>query len=314
MKTRGLLAILLSSLGLGGCMLLGAPRCSPFCANEAHSSSSLVSFLYPNGAAPPSADTIPQLRIPLRVGLAFLPSQGASPFNGLGAAEKEQLLDRIRQRFQSRRFVSEITVIPDYYLANARGFSGLEGLQRLYGVDIVALVSYDQVTSSSEMKYRSLAYLTIVGAFVVNGTENQVTTLVDLAVVDPTTRSLILRAGGTSSQRIESTLVDRTHNVREASAGGYSAATDAMIERFDLALTQFELSVRSGTARVAVVNRDGSKRGGSGAIDAGAMASLFLLLALRIVTTHRARRQRRLQRISRAGDARAGTRASAHAS
>jgi rhombotail lipoprotein len=307
MKIRGLLAILLSSFGLGGCYLFDAPRCSPFCANAAHSSSSLVSFLYPNGAAPPSVDTIPQLRVPLRVGLAFLPSQGESPFNGLGAAEKEQLLDRIRQRFQSRRFVSEITVIPDYYLANARGFAGLAGLQRLYSVDVVALVSYDQVSNSSDMKYRSLAYLTIVGAFLVNGTENQVTTLVDLAVVDPTTRSLILRAGGTSSQKVESTLVDRTHNVREASVGGYSAATDTMIEHFDLALTQFELSVRSGTARVAVVNRDGSARGGGGAINAGALAPLLLLLALRVATAHRARHQWRRRQFGGTGDAGADT-------
>jgi rhombotail lipoprotein len=290
MKIRSLLAMLIGSLGLGGCFPLEGPRCAPYCTTEAHSSSSLVSFLYPNGATPPSADTIPQLRVPLRVGLAFLPAQGGVSFGGPGAAEKEQLLERIRQRFQSRRFVSEITVIPDYYLANARGFTSLEGLQRLYGVDVVALVSYDQVTNSADMKYRSLAYLTIVGAFLVNGTENQVTTLVDLAVVDPATRSLILRAGGTSSQKVESTLVDRSNNVREAGVGGYSAATDAMIEHFDLALTQFELHVREGTARVAVVNRDGSARGGGGAVGGGTIGALALLLLLRVAGGYLTRR------------------------
>ena len=82
-------------------------------------------------------------------------------------APVEELLERIRQRFASRKFVSEITIIPDYYLASGKGMSGLEGVERLYNVDVMALVSYDQVGVSSEMKYRSLTYLTIIGAFIV---------------------------------------------------------------------------------------------------------------------------------------------------
>jgi rhombotail lipoprotein len=276
MNVRAVFALSCIALGLGGCVAFGRPGCVPSCTNHTHSSSSLVGYLYPNGAAPPVENSIPQLHTPLRVGLAFLPSQSPNSVGGLSEAQKEVLLERIRQRFASRRFVSEITVVPDYYLASARGFSGLEGLQRLYGVDVLALVSYDQVTYSDAMKYRSLAYLTIVGAFVVNGSEHDVTTLVDLAVVEPKTRSLILRAGGTDTQHGVSTLMYEAKNLREASAGSFSAATGAMIEHFDLALREFEISVRDGTARVALVNRDGSPRAGGGAVD---VAGLLLLLA-----------------------------------
>jgi rhombotail lipoprotein len=290
MNPRAVFALLCTTLGLDGCVAFGAPGCGAPCTSHSHSSSSLVGFLYPNGAAPPAQNSIPQLRIPLRVGLAFLPSQAPNSVGGLSEAQKEVLLERIRQRFASRKFVSEITVVPDYYLSSAKGFSGLEGLQRLYDVDVLALVSYDQVTNADAMKYRSLAYLTIIGAFIVNGSEHEVTTLVDLAVVDPKTRSLILRAGGTDTQHGVSTLIQQPKDVRQASAGSFSAATDTLIGHFDLALREFEIRTRDGTARVALVNRDGSPRAGGGAFDLAAVLLLLVPLPLRWLAAARRRR------------------------
>ena len=291
MKIRLVLVVLILATALSSCELLGARYCAPACASRVRQSTSLVGFLYPGGATPPTENSIPTLPVPLRVGLAFLPSPTSGyGVDGPGAADKELLLERIRQRFLSRKFIAEITIIPDYYLANGRGFVGLEGIQRLYDVDLVALVSYDQVTYSEELKYRSLAYLTIVGAFLVNGSEHEVTTLVDLAVVDPKTRSLVLRAGGVNRRSGVTNLVDREHDTRAASAGGFSGATDTMISNFDLALAGFEAEVRAGTARVSVVNRDGTARAGAGALDAAALLALALLLWLRQQsTTPRAR-------------------------
>ena len=58
----------------------------------------------------------------------------------LDAAHKEILLRDIPQRFISRKFVAEIVMIPDYYLKGKSGFEGLAGVQRLYGVDLMAEV------------------------------------------------------------------------------------------------------------------------------------------------------------------------------
>ena len=126
--------------------------------------------------------------------------------NGLDAAHKEVLLQEIRQRFISRKFVAEIVVIPDYYLQGKRGFEGLEAVQRLYGVELMALVSYDQVTHEDDNDW-SLGYVTIVGAYFLKGTRHDVSTLIDLAVVDPATHSLVLRAGGVDSSHGNVTLV-----------------------------------------------------------------------------------------------------------
>ena len=176
-------------LMLSGCTALNAMLgAADRPARESHNSSSLVEFLYPGGRLPPAENQIPELRVPLRVGLAFLPTNsGAGPT----AVERDELLERIRQRFADRKFVTEIVMIPDYYLRTNRGFAGLQGVQRLYSVDVVALVSHDQLTHMDENEW-SLGYLTIVGAYVLKGSHHNVATLVDLAVVDPVTQSLIL--------------------------------------------------------------------------------------------------------------------------
>jgi len=272
---------------LSGCAALDALMFGHTAPGQSHNSSSLVEFLYPNGATPPAQNQIPELRVPLRVGLAFLPTQnGAGPT----AVQREELMERIRQRFADRKFVTEIVTIPDYYLRNSRGFEGLQGVQRLYSIDIMALVSYDQVTNMDENDW-SLGYLTIVGAYVLKGNHHDVATLVDLAVVDPVTQSLILRAGGTDSRNRNTTLVDQDREVRESGAASFASATTQMIDNFDLALTKFEADVRAGKANVRVAQRASTPgRGGGGSFGPSALGVLMILLAAR----HLRREQLRL--------------------
>ncbi|HKQ16121.1 MAG TPA: rhombotarget lipoprotein [Steroidobacteraceae bacterium] len=264
---------------LSGCAALDAVMFGHAGPRQSHNSSSLVEFLYPHGATPPAENQIPELRVPLRVGLAFLPTPDGT---GPTAMQREELLEQIRHRFADRKFVTEIVTIPDYYLRTNRGFEGLQGVQRLYSVDIVALVSYDQVTNTDENDW-SLGYLTIVGAYVLKGNHHDVATLVDLAVVDPVTQSLILRAGGTDSRNRNTTLVDQDREVRESNAAGFASATTQMIDNFDLALAKFEADVRAGKANVRVAKREsgGGRTGGGGSCGPLAIGVLLILLAVR---------------------------------
>ncbi|MGC3983208.1 MAG: rhombotarget lipoprotein [Steroidobacteraceae bacterium] len=275
MKIRYVAMMLIAAYGLSGCVALDHVFYGT--TSQVHNSSSLVSFLYPDGKVPPVDNAIPKLPIPLRVGLAFLPSQTADAMT-LNAAQKAELLQRIHQRFADRKFVAEIVEIPDYYLKTNRGFAGLQGVQRLYNIDVMALVSYDQMTYQDDNKL-SLGYMTIVGAFILKGTSRDTSTLVDLAVIDPITHSLILRAGGTDTRHGNSTLVDLQRDSRLAGADSFSIATDQMITNFDAALTRFETDVRAGKANVQVVNRSTGASGGGamGSASILALLSLFLL-------------------------------------
>jgi rhombotail lipoprotein len=281
---RTLVLTSVAALMLSGCTALNALMGNPDGTRQSRNSSSLVEFLYPDGRVPPAENQIPELKVPLRVGLAFLPTQdGAGPT----AVQREELLEQIRQRFSSRKFVTEIVTIPDYYLRDKRGFEGLQGVQRLYSVDIVALVSYDQVEHMDENEW-SLGYLTIVGAYVLKGSHHDVATLVDLAVVDPVTQSLILRAGGTDSRARNSTLVDQPREARESSAASFAGATTQMIDNFDVALTKFEADVRAGKANVRVARREGGRTGGGGSFAPLALGILMILAAARRRAVQRA--------------------------
>src|SRR5580704_10154555 len=267
---------LLLILGLSGCADLA---CFSSCQRHAQNSTSLVEFLYPNGAPPPAQDAQPQLHLPLRVGLAFLPSNGEARI-GPDAAQKEALLQEIRKRFVSRKFIAEIVVIPDYYLRGKRGFEGLESVQRLYAIDLMALVSYDQVAHEDDNDW-SLGYLTIVGAYVLKGTRHDVSTLVDLAVVDPATHSLVRRAGGFDNRHGNVALIDEPRRLREAAADGFTAATRQMIDHFDTALTAFEADVHEGKANVRIVSNQRGSSGGGGSLDWLFMLALVPLAILR---------------------------------
>lgn len=280
MRIRSVAALAAICLGLAGCADL-AP-CLSYCHGETHNSSSLVQFLYPNGMPPPAHNQMPVLHLPLRVGVAFLPGSGWAPGSGLTAAQREALLERIQQHFSRRRFVSQIVVIPDYYLMSARGFEGLQGVQRLYDVDLIALVSYDQVMNR-DVNAWSFAYWTVAGAYVVKGNRYDVATLVDLAVVDPATRSLVLRAGGTDTRHGNATMIAEGREMRAASADGFSAATNQMIGHFDTALDQFQAQVRAGTARVRVVHGSGWSRAAGGG---GALGWIDLLVLLPFALAH----------------------------
>jgi rhombotail lipoprotein len=266
---------LAATFALAGCADFA---CLGACHRHTQNSTSLVEFLYPAGATPPPADTQPQLHLPLRVGLSFLPGNGREAEGGLDAAHKEALLEEIRQRFVSRKFVADIVVIPDYYLREKSGFEGLAGVQRLYGIDLMALVSYDQVAHENDNNW-SLGYLTIVGAYVLKGTRHDVSTLVDLAVVDPATHSLVLRAGGSDTRHGNVSLVRESVELRDASRGGFDAAAQQMIEHFDDALRKFESDVHEGKANVRVVSNRGGGVGG-GSLD---WLTLFVLLPLAVI-------------------------------
>ncbi len=278
-----LLAMAAVSLTLSGCSWL----CSDMRpGREQQSSTPLVDFLYTDGKVP-QQDAQPELHLPIRVAVSFLPG-GAGPRNlQPGAIEREKVLSALREHFKALPYVSEIVVVPDYYLHAGKGdgFTQIEQLARLYRFDLFALVSYDQLQNSYQND-RSLAYWTIVGAYFVRGDRNETHTLLDVAVIDPKTRSLVMRAGGTSALKGNVTAVDAEHHSEAQSSRGFELATEQLIVNFSRELTDVEQRVRDGTARVKVV-RQSAKSGGTGALDPLLLAMLMAMAAVGIWTRPR---------------------------
>jgi rhombotail lipoprotein len=241
-------------------------------------SSSLVDYLYPKGEIPPRNEgTIPHLELPLAVGLAFVPSaSGSSP---LSEAERMGLLNDVKKSFEGRDFIAEIAVIPEAYMRSGRGFEAMEQTARLYGLDVMALVSYDQVAHTDE-RTAAFLYWTIVGAYTVKGNKNDVQTFVDTAVFDVATRKLLFRAPGVNELKSSSTLVDLERDLRVTQQRSFGLAMADMTANLDKELGAFKERIRTDGS-VRVTRAPGSGGGGGADLALLALAGALLLAAAR---------------------------------
>jgi len=281
MRKASLLAVVALSLAAGGCAWIDGAR-----GRSSQTSTPLVDFLYADGKVPVQ-DAQPELHLPIRVAVSFLPSTSGAYASQPGAIERDKVLVAVREHFRSLPYVSEIVIIPDYYLHSGKGdgLAQIEQLSRLYRIDLFALVSYDQILNSYQND-RALAYWTIVGAYFVRGDRNDTHTLLDMAVIDPKSRALVLRAGGTSALKGNVTAAEAEQHSIAQIKRGFELATDQLIVNFSRELTDFETRVREGTAPIKVV-RQSAKGGGSGALDPLLLAMLLTLAALGMWSRHR---------------------------
>ncbi len=243
-------------------------------------SSSLVDFLYPNKySRVKHREETPVLNLPVKVGIAFLPSQNWRG-GSISESDKIKLLNKVKSSFGKHRFIDSITIIPSVYLRqpSGRGVSGfdtLDRMARLHDVDIMALVSYDQVTQSHQNN-ASLLYWTIVGMYVIPGNENSIQTFVDTAVFDVKSRKMLLRAPGVSSLTKRSTAIGVDSVMTQKSLQGFNIAFDDMIKNLDAELTQFKARAKEGKS-VKIQHQQGYSSGGGGGISLCFLVFLALL-------------------------------------
>jgi rhombotail lipoprotein len=257
---------------LAGCSsLFDGPR-------KADRSSSVVQFLYPGESNPLPPTDIPVLRLPLRVGVAFVPTPSGNQWSDTGVTEmqKAALMERIAKEFRSKEFIQSIELIPSSYLRPGGGFTNLDQLTSLLGIDVIALVAYDQVQFSNENRL-SLAYWTIVGAYIFKGNKNDTHTLMEAAVYDIRSRHLLFRAPGASQVHSTSTMVAAPQELRAASSSGFDQATDDLIKNLQVQLELFRERAKRAPETVKIEHRPGYTGGGaSGAWFAAAILVLGL--------------------------------------
>lgn len=267
-------------LGLVGCSIFNGQR-------HADRSSSVVSYLYPGQDNPLPPTTIPVLRLPLRVGVAFVPSGGKGgymPADGLSEMQKSALMQRVASEFKAYPFVQSIEIVPSSYLRPAGGFANLDQVKNLLGVDVIALIAYDQVQFTDD-NFLSLSYWTIVGAYIFQGNKNDTQTLMEAAVYDIASRHLLFRAPGASRVQAGSAAMYLTKNLRDDAAHGFDVATGDLVNNLKMQLEEFRERVKRSPGEVQIEHKAGYTGGGStGGLFAGFLALLGLA---RWITRHR---------------------------
>jgi rhombotail lipoprotein len=157
-------------------ILLAISGCA---SQQVGSRSSVVDYLYPKEQQVAIEPGIAKLTLPLRVGIAFVPSErlhsrGANPWafvdqgaNSLTENDKQQMLERLADHFRQHDFIGDIQLIPSAYLRPQGSFANLDQLKSMFGIDVIALISFDQMQFSDESK-TALSYWTLVGAYLVS--------------------------------------------------------------------------------------------------------------------------------------------------
>lgn len=271
------------ALTLGGCL-----------GYQTRLKSSVVDYLYPNQDAARAETSAPVLQLPLDIGIAFVPEQSSGRRGSSGVwtnwagegvlseATRQQLLEKVAAHFRDLDYVDDIEVIPSVYLRPRGSFANLEQIRTMYDIDLIALVSYDQIQFTDEGML-SLTYWTIVGAYVVQGEKNDTHTMLDTAVYDIESQKMLLRAPGISNIKGSATIVNLSEELRRDSLRGFEQAADDMIVNLEAALERLQDKIKAEPEKIKIVQSTSSTRSTGGGHGGGAFGVYELLAALAIL-------------------------------
>jgi len=208
--------------------------------------SSALEYLYPAKTPEQPAKDV-ALKVPLSVGVAFAPPAAATD-QGPSEDQKRTLLERVSAAFRGRPEIARVDVIPSSNLRAGGGFDEIDRIKKAYGIDLVALISYDQF-QFNETSRAGWTYWTIVGVYLVKGEKNETRTVLDAAVFDVASRALLFTASGESRLGGKSTPIDVGRDLRTSSERGFAQAVDALIPKLEEALAAFQKQAATGTVR-----------------------------------------------------------------
>jgi rhombotail lipoprotein len=238
---------------------------------------SVVDYLYGSNAGQIAMKAeMATLKLPVRVGIAFVPSP--SWRENVPESEQMDMLNKVKDAFTQHAFIGAIEVIPNSYLSPGGGFANLEQAARMFNVDVVALLSYDQI-QFNDSNALSVLYWTIIGAYVVHGDQYDIHTMLDATVFDVASRKLLFRAPGSSNVKGSAAMATFSERSRAARLEGFNKALEQLIPNLQKELETFRQRVKTD-ATVRVEHRPGYS--GGGAIGwLGLLTALGLLFGVR---------------------------------
>jgi len=209
------------ALTLGGCASMEQ-------SSRQRQVASVLSYLYPDtGNVPTAPASTAELRVPFRIGVAFVPDDTPTQFR-LPESDRLKLGEKVRASFAGYPFVQEIIAVPSVYLEAGGGFANLDRIASLLKLDVVALISFDQVQNAGATG-SSFLYWTGIGAYMIQGDQYDILTAVETSVFDVKSRRLLLRAGGISNIKGSATMIGFSELAREARTRGFDEAMTEMI-------------------------------------------------------------------------------------
>ena len=226
-----ILTAVIAVTALGGCASMEE-------SSRQRQVASVLAYLYPgSGNVPTMADSTAEIRVPFRIGVAFVPDTSAAQFR-LPESDRLKLATKVRDAFKGYPFIREIVAVPSVYLEPGGGFANLDRIADMLRLDVIALISFDQVQNAGATG-SSFLYWTGVGAYFIQGDQYDILTAVETSVFDIKSRRLLMRAGGVSNIKGTATMVGFSEIARDARTRGFDEAMTDMIGKLDSEVNTF---------------------------------------------------------------------------
>ncbi len=212
-----------------GCTLVSDPERKPQQKDRVQSTP-LADFLY-QGKQVPLENGRAALLLPIRIGLAFIGSTDESTGQVPTSEQRAATLDRVRESLRALPWVSEAAIVPEYYFRQqtGAGFDKLSGLADQFDFDLVALVSYDQAIYEFQ-NMRSLGLITLVGKDLYKVDVDQALTVIELALVEPTSRTVVMRVAAGDQFGDTTTLLDDWRSKQHVRRVSFDRANGIFLE------------------------------------------------------------------------------------
>jgi len=270
--------LIISVFLISGCSTIQSMFGINYSAQQ-RSVSSVVEYLYPNKTGEINIETkIPELLLPLNVGIAFVPDNcGSFRRHDLNEELKRKLLGNIADRFGEKDMINKVEIIPSGHLKRRGSFTNLRKIKKELDIDIVVLLSYDQVQYTERNAVSLVYHWSIVGRYVFKGDKNDTITMMEAAVYDIGSEELLFRSEATSNVKGNSASAFISEELRVRSQKGFALAVDDLSKMLEWDLYGFKQKVKSKQVEVKVSYR---RSGGGGGGGLGVAFTIFLLLVM----------------------------------
>ena len=212
-----------------------------------HHKTSIIRFLG-SGEEPQKTQHAvePTITVPLKGGIALVPSLDYG--GGFPEKAKMDLMRKIGAEFEKYKFVESIELIPSLYLEEEGGFSNLDKLRKLFGIDVIMLLSYDQ-SQFKDSSALAITYWTLIGAYLVKGEKNDTHTLMDAALFHIPSRKMLFRASGINHIKSRATFINLSEKAREDRLTGFRKASMELSKNLKEKLFAFRKMIRSPSGK-----------------------------------------------------------------
>lgn len=235
---KKLTTVLKISIALIACLSLTACACGSN-IRTVQRQNNLSTYLYSGKEPLAEIQQKKPLSLPAKVGITFVPTSG----NNLSIPEttKKQVMESVRLELaKHKKCIAVAHSIPSSYLQPQGGIAELERIAGQFDVDVIVLLSANQLQKYERNPLAAFMDVTIVGSYMIPGTTVDTSTLLEATVIHMPSRALVFRTEGSDETHSRATQFGSSGTALNDSVASIEDASKNLVASIGKSLSKFE--------------------------------------------------------------------------